>query len=336
MFDRIRHFCRVAPAVIAATVLFAGVDTAGYAASGPFSKVTLRMNHGIDGQSYEGRTMELFAKRVGELTGGQVTIQVFHAAALGDDEQALGQVQAGTLDMEVTDLYANADTAGKVFELPFLFPDEATWVKAVNGPPGQLVADAAKGKGFHVLGYWMGGWREVYGNKPVNNIDDFKGLKIRTIQVDSFVQLFRAIGAIPTPIAFAEVYLALSQGTVDAAETDLQSMYSAKQYEVTKYVAITNHGLSTSGLIISEQRWAALPQNVKEVLEQVEKEAFEYNLKEYDAGNEQVQATLQQKGMTISHPDTTKIRAIGKELYPKLVPDELQRKVLDGVLALTK
>jgi tripartite ATP-independent transporter DctP family solute receptor len=307
---------------------------AAAASAADAQNITLRINHGISGDSYEGRSMDAFAKRVGELTNGQATVRVFHNAALGDDEQAVAEVQAGTLDMEVTSNYENADTAGTVFDLPFLFADEAMWVRAVKGDAGKIVKDAANGKGFLILSFWMGGWRDVYGNRPINSMDDFKNLKIRTIQLKSYVQLFRKIGAIPTPIAFGEVYLALQQHTVDAAETDLQSMYAAKHYEVTTTVAMTNHGLSTEALMISEKVWNGLPQNVRGALEQAANDIADYDLKEYDAGNNKIQQLLHSKGLTITHPDTAPIRAIGKALYPSLLTDDAQRKVLQATLAV--
>jgi tripartite ATP-independent transporter DctP family solute receptor len=316
-------------------VLTAWVFQPGSAAT--FPKVTLRINHGITADSYEGQAMDYFAKRVGDLTGGQVTVQVFHNAQLGDDEQSLSEVQTGTLDMSVDSLYENAITPGTVFDLPFLFPDEATWVKAVRGRPGQLVKNATAGTNLHLLGLWMGGWRDVYGNRAIRNMDDFKGLKIRTIQLKSYVQLFSAIGAVSTPMPFTQVYLALQQHTIDAAETDLQSMSSAKHYEVAKYFTRTHHGLSTVGLIVNQRRWNGLTQNVRNALEQAEADAFKLNLEKYDAVDAKIQQDLEQKGMTLTQCDTTSIRKIARtDVYPKLVTDPKQKQVLEAVESLTR
>jgi tripartite ATP-independent transporter DctP family solute receptor len=318
-----------------AVALLAACGSAPTSNSATFAKLTLRMNHGITKDTFEGQAMDYFAKRVSDLTNGQVTIQVFHNAQLGDDEQALAAVQTGTLDMSLDSLYENAVTAGTVFDLPFLFKDEATWSTAVRGNAGKLVMDSSKGTGLHILGLWMGGWRDEYGNKPINSISDFKGLKIRTVQLKPYVELFKAIGAVPTPIAFAEVYLALQQHTVDAAETDLQSMYGAKHYEVTKYASRTHHGLSTMGLIINQQRWDGLPQNVKDVLQQAEGDAFKVDLQKYDQVNDQIQQQLEGKGMTFTKVDTAPIRQIAKDqVYSKLVTDPTQKQILQAVLSL--
>lgn len=320
-----------------ATILLAACgSTASTSGSGSsYPKLTLRMNHGITKDTYEGQSMEYFAKRVSDLTNGQVTIQVFHNAELGDDEVALSAVQTGTLDMSLDSLYENAVKAGTVFDLPFLFKDEDTWAKAVRGKAGKMVADSSKGTGLHVLGFWMGGWRDEYGNKPVKSIDDFKGLKIRTVQLKPYVALFKAIGAVPTPIAFAEVYLALQQHTVDAAETDLQSMYGAKQYEVVKYASRTHHGLSTMGLIVNQQRWDGFPQNVRDVLQQAEGDAFKVDLQKYDQVNAQIQQQLEAKGITFTTVDTAPIRKIAKDqVYQQLITDPTQKQVVQAVLDL--
>ncbi|HEY9288830.1 MAG TPA: TRAP transporter substrate-binding protein [Candidatus Dormibacteraeota bacterium] len=323
--------------LVAAGVALIGLAGCGsQSTSGPasssFPKLSLRINHGITADSYEGQALDYFAKRVSDLTGGQVTVQVFHNAQLGDDEQSLTEVQTGTLDMSLDSLYENAVTAGTVFDLPFLFPDEATWAKAVTGKPGQLVKNSATGASLHLLGLWMGGWRDEYGNRPLHSIDDFKGLKIRTIQVKAYVKLFSAIGAVSTPMPFSQVYLALQQHTIDAAETDLQSMYSAKQYEVVKYASRTHHGLSTVGLIVNQQRWDGLPQNVRNVLQQAESDAFKMDLQKYDQVNDQVQQQLEAKGITFTKVDTAPIRAIAKsQVYPEIVTDATQNQVLQAV-----
>lgn len=322
--------------VVLTTLSACGSQSTGATGSTSFPKLTLRINHGITADSYEGQAMEYFAKRVRDLTGGQVTIQVFHNGELGDDQQSLTSVQTGTLDMSVDSLYENAITSATVFDLPFLFPDEAAWAKAVNGKPGQIVKQSASGTNLHLLGLWMGGWRDEYGNKPINSIDDFKGLKIRTIQLKSYVSLFSSIGAVSTPMPFSQVYLALQQHTIDAAETDLQSMYSAKQYEVVKYAARTHHGLSTVGVIVNQQRWDALPQNVKDVLQQAEADAFKVDLQKYDDVNGQVQSELEAKGITFTHVDTAPIRQIARsKVYPQIVTDPTQQQVLQAIESMT-
>ena len=327
---------KLIPALVAVLVLAAcGSTSTSSSSTSSFPKLTLRMNHNITKDTYEGQAMDYFAKRVSDLTNGQVTVQVFHNAELGDDQASLTSVQTGTLDMSVDSLYENAITAGTVFDLPFLFPDEATWAKAVSGKAGQIVKDSATGTGLHLLGLWMGGWRDEYGNKQINGIADFKGLKIRTIQLKSYTELFKAIGAVPTPIAFSEVYLALQQHTVDAAETDLQSMYGAKHYEVTKYVALTHHGLSTTAMIINQQRWDGLPQNVKRTSSRRHSRTLSRWTSKNTTGNAKIQQQLKDKGMTINKPDTTAIRQIAKTIYPQLVTDSTQQKVLQAILSLS-
>jgi TRAP-type transport system periplasmic protein len=109
-----------------------------------------------------------------------------------------------------------------------------------------------------VLGYWIGGVRDTYGNRLVQKPDDFKEMKLRTLQTPMYVALFKAYGAIPTPIAWPETYLALAQGTVDGAETALVAMHDTKQYEVVKYATRTKHAISAAPFVVSERRWQTL------------------------------------------------------------------------------
>ena len=209
--------------------------------------------------THVGKGAQHFVKRMSELTGGQVTVRLFPNSGLGSEQQALEGMQAGTVDMGLITVYTNAVKVGVVLDLPFLFRDVAHWKKSVDGPPGRAIAETAPAAGVRILAWYLGGWRDVYGSKPMRSVDDFKGLKIRTQQAVALVEFFKAIGAIPTPIAWPETYLALQQKTVDAAETALWAMYDAKQYEVAKFAVETHHSQSNIPVMISEQRWKTLP-----------------------------------------------------------------------------
>ncbi len=226
-------------------------------AAGP--PITLRLTWTTSLDTHVGKGAQHFVKRANELTNGQVTVRLFPNSGLGSEQQALEGMQAGTVDMGLITVFTNAVKVGVVLDLPFLFRDVAHWKKSVEGAPGRAIAETAPAAGVRILAWYLGGWRDVYGSKAIRGVDDFKGLKIRTQQAVALVEFFKAIGAIPTPIAWPETYLALQQKTVDAAETALWAMYDAKQYEVAKFAVETHHSQSNIPVMISEQRWKTLP-----------------------------------------------------------------------------
>jgi TRAP-type C4-dicarboxylate transport system substrate-binding protein len=155
--------------------------------------ITLRLTWNTSMDNHIGRGAQHFAKRANELTGGQVTIRLFPNAGLGSEQQALEGMQAGTVDMGYITVYTNAVKLGVVLDLPFLFRDFAHWKKAVDGMPGRTIAEAAPAAGLRVLAWHIGGWRDVYGSRPLRTVDDFKGLKLRTQPAVAIVEFFKAI-----------------------------------------------------------------------------------------------------------------------------------------------
>jgi len=295
-------------------------------------KLTLRLAYGVTEKSALGRNIEVFAKRVAELTNGQVTVQVFPNSTLLSDTQAIEALQTGTVDLAQNSQYGNAVRPAAVFDLPYLFRDYEHWRKTVHGKPGEMVADEALKVGLHVLGYRIGGWRDVYGSRPIASMADFKGVKIRTIQTPTYVELFKALGAIPTPMAWPEVYLALQQKTVDAAETSLTSMYDAKHHEVSRHVILTHHGLTTNALLISERRWQSLPKNVQDALAKAARETDELQHRHYLEDDAKVVQQLKDAGLTVSSLDQKPFMDLAKtQVYPKLVQDRIDKALLDEV-----
>jgi len=316
----------------AGAAAFAGVTGRTARAQG---KVSLRLANGLNASAARSRACELFAKRVGELTNGDVTIRVYHDGVLGSEGQVAEAMQTGTLDMGAIVLFTNAVKLGQVLDTPYLFRDTDHWARAVDGKPGALIAETAPAVGLRLLSYWLGGWRDMYGSKPINGLADLKGLKIRTLQTRMYVELFKAFGAVPTPIAWPEVYLALLQKTVDAAETALPSMYDGKHYEVSKHIALTHHALSTFALIASEQRWKTLPESARQAMLQAEREAREYQRAEYLKQEAETVRLLREKGSSFTTPDPAPFREIARtQLYPLVLTDASHKALAEEIAKL--
>jgi tripartite ATP-independent transporter DctP family solute receptor len=291
--------------------------------------ITLRLTWTTSLDTHVGKGALHFVKRAGELTNGQVTVRLFPNSGLGSEQQALEGMQAGTVDMGLITVYTNAVKVGVVMDLPFLFRDVAHWKKSVEGPPGRAIAETAPAAGVRILAWYLGGWRDVYGSRPIRGVDDFKGLKIRTQQAVALVEFFKAVGAIPTPIAWPETYLALQQRTVDAAETALWAMYDAKQYEVAKYAVETHHSQSNIPMMMSEQRWKTLTPEIQAALVKAAIESADIQQKAYQEEADAMVAKLKEKGITFTTPDLAPFRDVAKKaVHQKLVTDPAQKAIL--------
>jgi tripartite ATP-independent transporter DctP family solute receptor len=291
--------------------------------------ITLRLTWTTSLDTHVGKGALHFVKRAGELTNGQVTVRLFPNSGLGSEQQALEGMQAGTVDMGLITVYTNAVKVGVVMDLPFLFRDVGHWKKSVEGPPGRAIAETAPAAGVRILAWYLGGWRDVYGSRPIRGVDDFKGLKIRTQQAVALVEFFKAVGAIPTPIAWPETYLALQQRTVDAAETALWAMYDAKQYEVAKYAVETHHSQSNIPMMMSEQRWKTLTPEIQAAIVKAAIESADVQQKAYQEEADAMVAKLKEKGITFTTPDLAPFRDVAKKaVHQKLVTDPAQKAIL--------
>lgn len=323
-----------AAATIGALGLTAGAPGRAAFAQAGGPKVTLRLAYGVTPQSALGRSMKPFADRVSQLTNGQATIEIFPAGTLLNDTQALEALQTGTLDLSQNVLLGNAAKPASVLDLPYLFQNLDHWQRAVQGRAGQMIGEEAQKVGLRALGYRVGGWRDVYTvRKQISTIADFRGLKLRTLQTASFTELFKALGAIPTPMAFGEVYLGLQQGTVDGAEGTLTSLWDAKHHEVSKFVLRTQHALTTNVLLASEIRWKTLPANVQAAIATAAREQDAVQVQDYIKDEAEIIEKVKAAGLTVTAADRAPFVAVAREkVYPAIVKTPIDQALLDEVL----
>ena len=295
--------------------------------------VGMKICHIISEKNHNGRALEAFVKRIGELTNGQIDAKAYHAGALGSETQCveslqLGSVQAGVITSAV---FVSLSPPLAVLDLPYVFRDWEHFFKVVDGPIGQKIAEGLPKRGLHALGYWIGGVRDTYGNRAVGAPADLKGMKLRTLQTPMYVSLFKAYGAIPTPIPWPETYLALAQGTVDGAETALVAMHDNRQYEVAKHASRTKHAISAAPFVVSERWWQSLTPELRQAIVTAELETRKLardNFFEYDRT---VVGDLRAKGMTITEPDLAPFRAVAVTIYPQFEKD-IGKDVIQAVL----
>lgn len=179
---------------------------------------TARFGHGMADAHPAGQAAKQFAADMEKATGGKMKIAVIANQALGPDPQMLGALQGG-----VQEFYTGSALAllGQVKELgfqdvPFLFNTEAEAHAVFDGPVGQYLNDKLNGVGIHVLGWWENGFRHITNSRrPVNKIDDLKGLKLRTQPNPLTLDAFKAIGANASPLPWSELFVALETKAFD-------------------------------------------------------------------------------------------------------------------------
>lgn len=195
-----------------------------------------------------------FAELVGEKSDGRITIDVFSSGQLGGDRELVESVQNGDVAFVVQNTAPQVNFVPElaVFDLPNLFANAQIARTVLDGPFFDEIASKYDANNIKLLGYADQGFRTMTSNKKVEKIEDFNGQKIRTMENPNHLAYWTSLGANPTPMAFAEVYIGLQQGTIDAQENPYEVIVSSKFYEQQKYVINTNHLLHLLSLISSK------------------------------------------------------------------------------------
>lgn len=255
-------------------------------------------------------------------TNGKYEIQVFPASSLGKESDINQGLTLGTVDIILT----GASFAGNTYKplavtyFPFIFRDADHLLKYGKS---DVFAELAKGydekSGNHVTALTYYGARHVTSTaaKPVTKPEDMKGLKIRVPDAPAYLAFPRALGANATPIAFAEVYLALQNGTVDAQENPLPTIEAKKFFEVQKNISLTGHIVDSLLTVLSGSLWAKLTPDEKKIFTEVTQEAAERSGREIIASEIRLAEEFKKKGNNVIVVDKAAFReAVLKSTKP--------------------
>jgi len=283
------------------------------------------------------QAIERFGKILEQKRPGEYKVQVYASAQLGNERVMQEALTLGSLEFVVTGLLNIYEPKFALLEAPFLFRDRQHILKMQESDVVQKLAATLPPKGLRLVGFVENGFRNITNNvRPINVPGDVKGLKIRTPENMAQVETFRALGAQPTPMPFAELYNALRMGVVDGQENPLQNINDGKLFEAQKHLALTGHIYNSAYVVVSEQFFAKQkPEQQKAIIEAV-KEAtlWQFNMMRDRDG--ELLETLKQKGMQVTTPDQEAFRTATapayEAFYAKLGPDA--RAIVESIRSL--
>lgn len=276
--------------------------------------------------------IELFAEKVEEKTDGRVKFDMFLDGQLGGEREIIEQVQLGSIDLTV----ATGGVVGSfvpelsVLEMPFLFKDVEEAYKILDGEIGDQLVEKIDSQGFKTFGIWENGMRHLVNNKKtIKSPEDTKGMKMRTMENDLYLETYRALGTDPTPIAFPETYTSLEQGVVDGQDLSLGVMVTTKMYEVQDYFTDTGIYYAAAPMFMNQDKFESLPEDVQEIFievgEEVTQEQRQIN---QDMETEQLEY-LEEQGVEIYVPTEKEMEAFRETVLP--VYDKLSDQ-FDGMV----
>ncbi|MEO7255230.1 MAG: sialic acid TRAP transporter substrate-binding protein SiaP [Casimicrobium sp.] len=216
------------------------------------------------------------AGEIKRLTNGKFDIQVFPASSLGKETDINQGLTLGTVDMIISgpSFAARSFPRLGIAYYPFIFRDAAHQAAYAKSDVFKEMIDGYRAKtGIQMTAYTYYGARHTTSNRPFTDCAGMKGLKIRVPDVPVYMATPKACGANPTPIAFAEVYLALQNGTVEAQENPLTTIEAKKFYEVQKYIMLTGHIVDGLVTQIAPHVWNKLTDAEKKIFTDVTREA---------------------------------------------------------------
>jgi tripartite ATP-independent transporter DctP family solute receptor len=244
-------------------------------------KYVLKLSHQMANTHTLNKVALRFADLVKAKTAGKVEVQVFPAATLGSERENAEALKSGTLDLGfiAVEFYPAYVKEAAVLVLPYMYNDYPHLKKVLNGKVASAVANMIKAStNIRVLAYLPMAFRQVFTtDKPLNDAGDIKGLKIRVPESPIYVAAFKQLGAVPTPMAWGEVYTALETGVVKGVENTPEAILSVSLNEVVKYMNITNHLTAPSTISISEAVFQKLPKQFQKAITVAAKEAAQYD-----------------------------------------------------------
>ena len=241
--------------------------------------IIIKFSHVVAPDTPKGKGAVRFKELAEERTKGKVKIELYPNSQLYKDKEELEALQLGSVQMLAPSLAKFGPLGAKefeVFDLPFIFKDQAAFRAVTEGPVGAGLFAKLESKGIKGLAYWDNGFHIMSANKPLHNVADFKGLKMRIQSSKVLDAQMRALGAIPQVMAFSELYQALQSGVVDGTEGVPSNFYTQKIYEVQKHISLSNHGHLAYAVIVNKKFWDGLPADIRTTLEGAMKDATTY------------------------------------------------------------
>lgn len=271
------------------------------------TQVTLRIGHVLSPSHPFHQGLELASRKLGESTKDRIKLQVFPSSQLGSERDMNIAIRTGGVDMVLASP-GGASVHLKelaVLDAPYLFRSNAHWQAVVYGPIGaEWQRKLNAGAKVHAMGWFHRGTRHVISrSKPYETLPAMANQKIRVADLPPYPQVFRALGAVPTPIAFAEMYQALQAGIVDGADVPLDVIASQKLYEVAKYVNLIAWSFAAPGpILMSDSAFNQVGPDGQKALEAALREGSAFVTDAFTNGEEATKKQLASQGMVLGTP----------------------------------
>lgn len=245
-------------------------DGAEAAAPAGAASVTIKIGHvEAEDRSTHQALVKYFKEPVEEKSGGTIKVEIHPNSALGGDAELTESVAMGTLEAALpsTSVLVTYSPDFGVMDMPWLFSNPQNAFEAMDGEMGDYFNQKLESVGIHSLGYSYNGLRSMTNNaRPITKPEDLKGLKMRVMENQVFIDFFNTLGASATPMGFNELFTGLQQNTVDGQENPPSLIYASKFQEVQKYLSVTEHVNNFLGFIMNKNFYDGLTAEQQQIV----------------------------------------------------------------------
>lgn len=313
-----------------AAVLVAATLAAAGAAGGAQAQTVIRVSHPTPASSHYGVGTQTFCRELQARSAQRFRCQI--QAGANDERASVEAIQLGTLDVTNTSTgpLSNFVPELGIVDIPFLFRDYDHARRVLDGPIGQALLEKFPAKGMIALAWTENGFRHLTNSRrPVIEPVDLRGLKVRTMQNPVHIRAFQSIGALPTPMAYSELFTALQQGVVDGQENPIPVIVSAKFGQVQKHLALTAHVYSPALLLVSPVLWNRLSESDRALFRAAAQAGAAAQRAKVDADEAAGLAQLRAEGLAITQIDGPAFRQamtpVWAEFAQKYGADNIRR-----------
>lgn len=277
-----------------------------------------------------------FVDEVAKATQGRHRIELHSNGSLGDQPKAVQMLKKGEIDVAEFSSGALTDAvpALRVLNLPFLFNDSAHMFKHLDGKLGESYAAKLKEAGYVVIGWYDGGSRSFYCNRPVSSLKGLDKARVRVQQSEVYIQMIKLLGGEPTAIPFKDVLAAFQAGKIDCAENNMPSYEATGHFKLAPHVYLTSHVVSPEMLVVSTQVWNKLSDADKAAFQKAG-QASALRMRELwkQRVASAVETTTKQGSQFVRVKDVAPFVARMQPLYKKYMDDPVTRSELLTIIA---
>lgn len=288
-----------------------GSDKSGAGSGGSDETITFKMSF-VDPESspYAQGGLKI-AEEVAAATDGKIQIEVVAGGSLGGERDTIELAMGNNLDIATAanSVMTNFIPEMAILDQAYLWKNADEAHAAVDGKLGDLIKEAAEKQGLHVIGFLESGFRNTFSTKPIQSIDDFKGVTIRTMENQYHQAAFESFGAMPIAMSYNDVFTALQQGTIDACENATVNCLNSGYYEVTKNVTNTQHAFVYILMCMSDEAWNKIPEDLQQPFMDAVQRGVEYERALLVSENEAATEELKELGVSFYDIDIAALQA---------------------------